>query len=200
MPLRLCGAGFNFLVADCVGGPSPTLPGVRWHLAGVRRAVVGLSRGFGRVSSLSGARGGLLGLDPRLMSLALVLWCALVRRAVSCRALPCCAVLVCAVMRCALHCCAVPWCVVPWRGWLRRAVPRRAVSCCGLSCPRVPCHGALHGSALRCGVPVCLVLGRVSLCRGVWWALFTAVLGWGGVAAGYTGPFRGAGRGPRLSG
>ena len=60
-----------------------------------------------------GACGGLLGLDPGLVSLALVLWSALVRRAVSCRALPCCAVLVCAVLWCALLSRAVPRCVVP---------------------------------------------------------------------------------------
>ena len=72
--LCFCGAGFNFLVAACVGGPAPSLPGVRWPLAGVRRVGVALSHGCGPVSSPSGACGGLLGLDPRLVSLALVLW------------------------------------------------------------------------------------------------------------------------------
>ena len=186
MSLRLCGAGFNFLVAACVGGLSPSLPGVRWLLAGVRRVGVALSHSCVRVSSPSGACGGLLGLDPRLVSLALVLWCPLVRRAVSCRALPCCAVLVCAVLWCAPLCRAVPrfvvpWCVVLWRGWLRRAVLCRVVSCCGVSCRGVPCRGVLHGGALRYGVPCCLVLCRVSLCRGVWWALFgsRSGVGWG---------------------
>ena len=102
-------------------------------LAGVRRVGVAFPHGYGRFSSPSGAPGGLLGLDPRLVSLALVLWCALVRRAFLCRALRCCAVLVCGVLRCPLLCCAVPrgvvlWCIVPPRGWLRRAVPCRAVS------------------------------------------------------------------------
>ena len=203
--LRPCGAGLNFLVAACVGGPSPSLPGVRWPFAGVRRAGVALSHGCGRVSSPSGTCGGLLGLDPRLVSLALVLCCALVRRAVSCRGLPCCAVLVCAVLQCALVCRAVPCrvvpgCVVPWRGWLRRGEPSRAVSCYGVSCRGVPCRGALHSGALRCGVPCCLMLCRVPLCRGVRWALLLAVPARGGVGAGYTGPFCGAGRRPRLCG
>ena len=168
MSLRLCSAGFNFLVAACVRGLSLSLPGVRWPLAGVRRVGVALSHGCGRVSSLSGAFGGLRGLNPPLVSLVLVLWCALVHRAVSCRALPCCAVLVCAVLQCALLCRAVPrpivlWCVVPWLGWLRRAVPRRAVSCCGVSCRGVPCCAALHGGAPRCGVPCCLVSCRIAV-------------------------------------
>ena len=189
MSLCRCGARFNFLVAACVGWPLPSVPGLRWPLAGVRRVGVALSHGCGRVSSPSGGCGSLLGLDARLLSLALVLWCALVRRAVSCRGLPCCAVLVCAVLRCTLLCHAVPrrvvpWCVLPWRGWLRRAMPRRAVSCFGVSCRGVPCRGALHGSGLRCGVPCCLVLCRVYLCGGVWWALFTAIPAWGGVGAG----------------
>ena len=61
MSLRPCGAGLNFLMAACVGGPSPLLPGVRWFLAGVRLVGVALSHGCGRVSSPSGACGGLLG-------------------------------------------------------------------------------------------------------------------------------------------
>ena len=180
---RLCGAIFNFLVAACFGWPSPSLPGVRWPLDGVRPVGPALSLGCGRVSSPSAACGGLLGLDPRLVSLAWVLWCALVRRAVPCPALPCCAVLVCAVLRCALLCRAVPRRVVPWRGWLRRAVPRRAVSCCCVSCRWLPCRGALHCDAVRCDVPCFAMLCRVSLCRSVWWVLFTAIAGWGGVGA-----------------
>ena len=177
-----------------VGGPSPSLPGRRWPLAGVRQVGVALSHGCGRVSSPSGACGGLLGLDPRLVSLALVLWCALVRLAVSCCALPCCAVVVSAVLRCALLCRPVPrrvlpWCAVPWGGWLRRAVPCRAVSCCGVSCRGVPSLGALHGGALRCAMPFCPVWCRVSPCTGVRRALFSAVPAWGGVGTGYTGPF-----------
>ena len=121
MSLRNCCAGFNFLVAACVGGRLPSLPGVQRPLAHVRRVGVALSHGCGRVSSPSGACGRLLGLDPWLVSLALVLWCALVRRAVWCPALPCCAVQVFAVLRCSLLCravlrCLVPWCVVPWPG------------------------------------------------------------------------------------
>ena len=140
-----------------MGGLLPSLPGMQWPLAGVRRVGVALSHGCGRVSSPSGVCGGLLGLGPWLVSLALVLWCALVRRAVSYRALLCCDVLVCAVLRgallfCAVPRCLVPWCVVPQRGWLRCTVPRRAVWCCAVSCRVVRCPGALHGGALRCGV------------------------------------------------
>ena len=76
--LRLCGAVFNFLLAVCVGGLLLSSPGVRWPVAGVRQAGVASSHGCGRVSSPSRVCGGLLGLDPRLASLALVLWCALV--------------------------------------------------------------------------------------------------------------------------
>ena len=173
MSLRLCGAGFNFLVVVCDGGSSPSLPGVRWPLAGVRWAGVALSHGCGCVSSPSGVCGGLLGLDPRLVSLALVLWCALVRCAVLCRVSPCCAVLVCAVLLCALLCRAVPrrvvpWCVLPWRGWLRRAAPRRAASCCGVSCGGVPCRGAVHGGALHavCRVASCCAVYRCAVVCG----------------------------------
>ena len=74
MSLVLCGAGFNFLVAVCVGGPPPSLPGVQWPLGSVRWAGVASSHGCGRASSPSEVGGGLLGLDPRLVSLALVLW------------------------------------------------------------------------------------------------------------------------------
>ena len=70
---RLRGAGFNFLAAVRVGGPPPLLPGVRWLLAGVWRAVAVPSRVLARCC------GGLFWLDPRLASLALVLWCAVVR-------------------------------------------------------------------------------------------------------------------------
>ena len=176
----------TFPVAACVGGLSPSLLGVRWPVGGVRWAGVALSHGCGRVFSPSGLCGGLLGLDPMSVSLVFVLWCALVRRAVSCRVSPCCAVLVCAVLWCALLCCAVPrrvvaWCVVPLRGWLRRAVPRCAASCCGVSCRGVPCCGDLRGSALQCGVPCRFVLCRVLLCRGVWWALFRCDSGVGWV-------------------
>ena len=181
MSLRLCGAGFNFLVAACVGGRSPSLPGVRWSLAGVRRVGVALSHGCGRVSSSSGPCGGLLGLDPRFFSLALVLRCALVRlamlhhaglccvavrSALSCRAAPCRAVVCHAVAWLAALCCAVPrrvvfWCVV-WWGALSWCVARRC-------------------TAVRCAV-----LPRVVPCIAVPWCV--------------VGPFHcrsGVGRGPR---
>ena len=101
---RLHGAGFNFLAVVCVGGPPSLLPGVRWPLAGVWRA--------GSVPS--GVCGGLFWLDLRLVSLALVLWCAVVRRvapcgAVVCRSVPrsvasCCGVLVRFLPGCAVAC------------------------------------------------------------------------------------------------
>ena len=118
---RLRSAGFNFLAAVCVGGPPTLLPGVRWPLARVWRG--------GAVPS--GVCGGLFWLDPRLASLALVLWCAAVRRVAPCRAVVC------------------------------RSVPRRVASCCGVLCFGVPRCGVLHCGALPCGVPCCLVLCRV---------------------------------------
>ena len=136
-------AVFNFLAAVCVGGPPPLLPGVRWLLAGVWRA--------GAVPS--GVCNRLFWLDLRLTALALVLWCAVVRRVA-----PCCAV-VC------------------------RSVPRRVASCCGVLCFGVPCRGALHCGALRCGVPCCLVLCRggsveVSLACVVVRSADRSVAGW----------------------
>ena len=120
MSFRLHGAGCNFLVAVCVGGPPALLPGVRWPLAAVWPASAVPSR----------VCGGLFWLDPRLASLALMLWCAVVRR------------------------------VAPRRALVCRSVPHRIVSCCGVLCFAVPCHGAWHCGALRCGVPCCLVLCR----------------------------------------
>ena len=141
MSLRLRGAGFNFLGAFCVGGPPQSLPGLRWLLAGMRRA--------GAASS--GVCGGLLGLDPRLVSLALVLWCALVRRGVSCRASPCCVVLVRAVMWCALLCRAVLRRVVPWCAALCRVALRPVVVCHVLACLVV-----VRCTAVHCGVVCCV--------------------------------------------
>ena len=157
MFLRLRGAGYNFLVALCVGGPPPSLLGVRWPLAGVRRAG----------AAFSGVRGGLLGLDPRLVSLAWVLCCASVRRALSCRVSPCCVVLVRGVLWCPLLCRAVLRCAVPW---------------CAALCPVAPC-----------GVVVCRVVGRLvvvgltavrcgAVCRVA--SCCAAVGAWGGVDGG----------------
>ena len=157
MSFCLPGAGFNFLVAACVGGPPPSLPGVRWPLAGVRRA--------GAASS--GVYGSLLGLDPLVLSLVSVLWCALVRRVVSCRVLPCCVVLVRAVLWCALLCRAVLRRVVPWCAALCRVAPRPVMVC------RV--FGGLvvvRCTAVRCGA-VC----RVASCCAV-------VGAWGGFGGG----------------
>ena len=157
MSLRLRGAGINFLVAVRVGGLPPLLPGARWPLAGVLRAG----------AAPSGVCGGLLWVDPRLASLALVLWCAVVRRAASCLVSPCCVVVVRAVLRPAGLYRVAPCCAV-----VCRSVPLRVVSCCGVLCLGVPCRGALHCGALRCGVPCCLVFCRggsveVSLARVV---------------------------------
>ena len=115
---RLRGAGFNFLAAVCVGGPPPLLPGARWPLAGVWRA--------GAVPSE--VCGGFFWLVLRLAFLALVLWCAAVRRGAPCRAVVC------------------------------RYVPRRVVSRRNVLCFGLHCLGALHCGALRCGGPCRLVL------------------------------------------
>ena len=100
---------------------------------------------------------------------SLVLWCAVVRRAVSCRVLTCCVVLVRAVFRCALLGCAVLRCAAPWCAALCRVPSHRAVACCALGC-LVVCV------ALRCAAVRCTVLPRVAL-----WS----------VAEGLSGPCRG---------
>ena len=168
MSLPLCGAGINFLVPVHVGGPPPFVPGARWPLAGVWRAG----------AAPSGVCGGLFWLDPGLVSLALVLWCAVVRRAAWCHVSPCCVVVVRAVLRPAGSCRVAPCCAV-----VCRSVRRRVVSCCGVLCLRLPCRGALHCGSLRCGVRCCLVLCRggsveVSPARVVARSAGRSVAGW----------------------
>ena len=168
MSPRLCGAGFNFLVAVCAGGPPPSggggglLTGVRWPLACAWRAGVALSHGCGRVSFLSRVCGGLLGLDPRLVSLALVLWCALVRRAVSCCALPCWSVLCCGALCSVVSCRAVSCRGVSCRGVAGCTVLCRAALCCAVLCRVVGSLVVVRCTAVRCGA-VC----RVASCCAV---------------------------------
>ena len=135
--LRLCGAGIDFLVAVCVGGRPPLLPGAWWPLAAVWRAG----------AAPSGVCGGLFWLDPRLASLALVLCCAVVRRAASCRVSPCCVVLVRAVLRCAPLGLAA----------LCRVASRRVVACCALGCLFL----------VRCTVARCGAVCRAASCWSV---------------------------------
>ena len=160
MSLRLRSSSINLLAAVCVGGPPRSLPGVRWPLAGVWRAG----------AAPSGSCGGLVGLDPRLVSLALVFWCAVVRCAASCRVSLCCVVLVRAVLRCALLGRAVLRRAVLWCAALCRVPSRRAVVCCVLGCLVV-----VQCTVVRCGA-VCraascfAVLGdRRRLVRPVSW-------------------------------
>ena len=101
--------------------------------------------------------GGLRGLDPRLVSLVLVLWCALVRLGVSSRVSPCCVVLIRAVLWCALLCRAMLCHVVPWCAALCRVAPRRVVVCRVLGGLVV-----VRCTAVRCGA-VC----RVASCCAV---------------------------------
>ena len=124
MSLRLRGAGINILAAVCVGGLPPSLPGVRWPLAGVWRAG----------AAPSAVCGGLARLDPWLVSLALVLWCAVVRRAALWRVSLCCVVLVRAVLRCARLVRAVLRRIMLWCAALCRVASRRGVVCCVLGC------------------------------------------------------------------
>ena len=148
--LRLRGAGMNFLVAVRVGRPPSLLPGARWPLAGAWRAC----------GAASGVCGCLSCLVPRLASLALVLWCAVVRRAASCRFSPCCVVLVHAVLQCALPGRAVLRRVVPWPAALCRVASRRVVACCALNClVVVRCTVARYGAV--CSAASCnAVVGR----------------------------------------
>ena len=155
----------NFRTAACVDGPPPLLPGVRWPLVGVLRG--GAAR--------SGTCGGWISLDPRLASLAFVLWCAVVRRAASCHVLPCCVVLVRAVLRCALLGRAVLRRATLWCPALCRVASRRAVACCALGCFIVlRCTGVRCGAVCRVA-SCCAVVGR--------WRLVWPVL-WCGVRAG----------------
>ena len=144
---RLRCAGFNFLAAACVGRPPPLLLCVCWPLAGVWRAG----------AAPSGACGGLFWLDPRLASLALVLWCAVVRRAALCRVSPCCVASVRAVLRCALLGRAVLRSAAPWCAALCRVASRRAVACCALWCLVV----------VRCTVARCGAVCRAASCCSV---------------------------------
>ena len=169
MSLRLRGAGINFLAAVCVGGPPPSLPRARWPLAGVWQAG----------AALSGPCGGLFWLNPRLVSLALVLLCVLVRGAASCRVSPCCLVLVRAVLRCALLCRAVLRHVVPWCAAPCRVAPRCAVGCCALGCLVLVRCTVVRCAAVCRAASCCALVGRwrlvqpVSCCGvlvGVWLA------------------------------
>ena len=159
MSLHPRGAGMNFLAAVCVGGPPPLLPGARSPLACAWWAG----------EAPSGVCNGLVRLDPRLVSLALVLWCAVVRRAVSCCVSPCCIVLARAVLWCAVLCRAVLRRVMPWCAALCRVAPLRAMLC------RVSgCLVMVRCTVVRCGA-VCLAacwcpgVGRRWLVRPVLW-------------------------------
>ena len=129
---------------------------------------------------LPGVCGGLFWLDPRLASLALVLWCAVLRRAASCSVSLCCVVLVRAVLRCALLGHVVLRCVVPRCAAPCRVASCRAVACCAFGClVVVRCTLARCGAAC-CAASCCAVVGRwksvqpVSWCGvrvGVWLAV-----------------------------
>ena len=129
---------FNFLAGACVGGPPPLLLGVSWPLADVWRAGV----------APSGVCRGLIWFDPRLESLALVLWSAVVRRAASCCVLPCCVVLVRAFL---------------WSALLGRAVVWRAAQWCAVACCALGCLVVLRCTVVRCGA----VCGAASCCAVV---------------------------------
>ena len=119
--------------------------------------------------------GGLVGLDPPLVSLALVLWCAVVRRAVSCCVLPCRVMLARALLRCAVLCCAVLRRVVPWCAALCRIAPRRALVCRVFGCLVV----------VRCTVVSCCAVCRAASCCAVvgrWWLV--RPVSWCGVRVG----------------
>ena len=118
---------------------------------------------------LPGVCGGLFWLDPRLVSLALVLWSAVVRRAALCRVLPCCAVLVRAVLRCVLLGRVVVCCVVPWCAALCGVASRRAVACCALGC-LVLVHCTVVGCGAVCRAASCFaVVGCWRSVRPVLW-------------------------------
>ena len=157
--LRLRGARFNFLAAVCVGGPPLLFLEAWWPLAGVWRAG----------AAPSWAVRWLVLVRPSLASLALVLWCAVVRRAASCRVSPCCVVLVRAVLRCVLLGRVVLRCVVPWCAALCHVTLRRAVACCALGClVVVPCTVVRCGAVCRADSCCAVVVSRRSV-RPVSW-------------------------------
>ena len=133
MSLRLCVAGFRFLVAACVGGPSLSSPGVRWPPVGVA-----LSHGCGRVPSPFRGMRRLARVRP---SVSVPCFGAVV-----CFGAPCCVPPCFAVLRCAGLCCAAVCSAL-----LCRAAPCRALVCCAVSWLAVLCCDALRR----------VVLGRV---------------------------------------
>ena len=142
-------------------------PPVRAWWAGVV-----VSHGCGPVSFLFGARGGLIGLGRRSAFLSLVLWCALVCRAVLCCALLGCVALLRAVLCCASLCHAVPCHVVPCPtlpccGVLRLAVPCRAVPCRVAPCGGVPCRVAVRRRVVCCDALCCVALCCAAPCYAV---------------------------------
>ena len=168
MSLRLCGAGFNFLMADCVGVPSPTLPGVRWPLAGVRRAGVALSHGFGRVSSLSRGSRRLARVRPTVGVPCF--------GAVVCFGAPCCVVPCFTVLRRAGLCCVAVRSALPCRAVVCRAVAWLAAPCCAAPRPVVLWFVVSSGALLwcvarRCAALRCAALPRVGPCIAVPWCV-----------------------------
>ena len=106
---------------------------------------------------------------PSVSVPGLVLWCVVVRHAVSCCVLTCCVVLVCAVLRCALLGRTLlrrftPWCVA-----LCRVASRRAVACCALGCLVVLRCTVVHCGAVCRAASRCAVVGRWRLVWLVSW-------------------------------
>ena len=175
MSCCLCGAGCNFLVAVCAGGPLPSGGG--------------LTDGRAVASSLcvTGWCGVVPGLWVPFLPLRGVRRFARVRPtvsspcfgAVACSGVPCCVPLCFAVLCRGGLCCVAVRPALTCRGMAGCAVLCCAVPCCAVLCRVVGCL-----VVVRCGMPCCLVLCRALLCRGVWWALFTAVPAPGGVGAG----------------
>ena len=192
MSPRLCGAGFNFLVAVCAGGPPPSGGGggvTDGRVVAPRLCVAGwcgaVPRLWARFLPFRGVRR-LVRVRPTVsvprfgavvcfgapccvvLCFAVLrragLCCVAVRSALSCRAAPCHAVVCLAVAWLAAPCCAAPRYVVP---------------CCVVS------WGALSWCvARRCAAVRCAVLPRVVPCFAVPWCVVgpfhcRSGVGWG---------------------
>ena len=132
---------------------------------------------------VAGCRGsfwGVLSLDlvrPSVSVPCFVLWCAVVRRAVSCRVLTCCVVLVHALLRCALLGRAVLRRAAPWCAALCCVASRRAVACCAFWCLVVLRCTVVHCGAV-CRAPSCCAMVEGSLARVVVRSAGRSVAGW----------------------
>ena len=165
MFVRLCGTGYNVLVAPCFGRAVAVVAG---HAVAPSRCAAGWCGAVPRLWAHSvpfcGVRS--YGFCPLLWCRG-VLWCAVLCCAVLCRAVPCWSVLCGGSLRSFVPCHAVSCRGVSCRGVAGCAVLCRATPCRVVVCPVVRCLVVVRCTAVRCGA-VC----RVASCCAVYcWAV-----------------------------